>query len=310
MERDADTGVMSAQGESGPSRRESDLGKALRRWRERVPPTAVGLPAGRSRRTSGLRREELALLAGISAEYVIRLEQGRATSPSAQVLGALGRALRLSHAERAHLFALAGQPEPTDGRLPGRLTPGAQRLLDQMPGTPVGVYDAAWTLIACNRLHAALTGDPSPLTERERNLVWQHFTGSPGPVRHTPAQQARFEAAVVFDLRSASARYPTDPVLCRLVTDLRSTSPRFAALWEAHEVSGHMLHTKTVHHPEVGPLHLDCDILTESAGDLRIVILTAPPGSDTASRLGLLDVIGIQQMTEPSQLRHSVNPPT
>ncbi|EPJ42764.1 hypothetical protein STAFG_0172 [Streptomyces afghaniensis 772] len=71
-----------------------------------------------------------------------------------------------------------------------------------------------------------------------------------------------------------------------------------------------MLHTKTVHHPEVGPLHLDCDILTESAGDLRIVILTAPPGSDTASRLGLLDVIGIQQMTEPSQLRHSVNPPT
>ncbi len=310
MERDADTGAMSAQGDSGSSRRGGDLGTALRRWRDRVPPGAVGLPTGRSRRAPGLRREELALLAGISAEYVIRLEQGRATSPSAQVLGALARALRLSEAERAHLFALAGQPEPTDSRLPNRLTPGVQRLLDQMPGTPVGVYDAAWTLIAFNRLHAALLGDPSPLTDRDRNLVWQHFTGPPGPVRHTPAQQARFETAVVFDLRSASTRYPTDPVLRRLVTDLRGTSPRFATLWEAHEVSGHMLHTKTIHHPEVGPLHLDCDILTEPGGDLRIVILTAPPGSDTAGRLEVLDVIGTQQMTERSRSWHGVIPPT
>ncbi|GCD46002.1 helix-turn-helix transcriptional regulator [Streptomyces paromomycinus] len=301
---------MSAQGDSGPSRRDGDLGKTLRRWRDRIPPATVGLQAGRTRRTPGLRREELALLAGISAEYVIRLEQGRATSPSAQVLGALGRALRLSEAERAHLFALAGQPEPVDGRLPHRVTPGVQRLLDQMPSTPVGVYDAAWTLVAFNRLHAALLGDPSSLPQRDRNLVRQHFTGVPGPVRHTPDQQSRFETAVVFDLRSASTRYPTDPVLRRLVTDLRGTSPRFAALWEAHEVSGHMLHTKTVHHPEVGPVHLDCDILTEPGGDLRIVILTAPPGSDSASRLGLLDVIGTQQMTEPPHPRHSVTPST
>ncbi|MEF3119267.1 helix-turn-helix transcriptional regulator [Streptomyces chrestomyceticus] len=247
---------MSAQGDSGPSRRDGDLGKTLRRWRDRTPPATVGLQAGRTRRTPGLRREELALLAGISAEYVIRLEQGRATSPSAQVLGAPGRALRLSEAERAHLFALAGQPEPVDGRLPHRLTPGVQRLLDQMPSTPVGVYDAAWTLVAFNRLHAALLGDPSSLPQRDRNLVRQHFTGVPSPVCHTPDQQSRFETAVVFDLRSASTRYPTDPVLRRLVTDLRSMSPRFAALWEAHEVSGHMLHAKTVHHPEVGPLTL------------------------------------------------------
>ncbi|MEU6919328.1 helix-turn-helix transcriptional regulator [Streptomyces olindensis] len=301
---------MSAQDDSGPSRRSSDLGKALRRWRERVPPAAVGLPTRRNRRAPGLRREELALLAGISAEYVIRLEQGRATSPSAQVLGALARALRLADAERAHLFALARQPEPTDSRLPHRLTPGVQRLLDQMPGTPVGVYDAAWTLIAFNRLHAALLGDPSPPADRDRNLIWQHFTGPPGPVRHTPAQQARFETAVVFDLRSTSTRYPTDPALRRLVTDLRHTSPRFAALWEAHEVSGHTLHTKTIHHPEAGPLNLDCDILTEPGDSLRIVILTAPPGSDTASRLAVLDVIGTQQMTEPPHPRHGITPPT
>ncbi|MGW5974741.1 helix-turn-helix domain-containing protein [Streptomyces sp. NPDC055186] len=290
---------MSTQGAGRHPRRGSELGNALRRWRARVPPSAVGLPAGRTRRTPGLRREELALLAGISAEYVVRLEQGRATSPSAQVLGALARALRLSQAECSHLFALAGQPKPAAGRLRGRLTPGVQRLLDQMPGTPVGVYDAAWTLLAWNRLHAALMGDPSALASRERNLVWQHFTGPPGRVRHTPEQQARFENAVVFDLRAAHTRHPADAALHRLVTDLRSTSPRFAALWDTHEVSSHTLHTKTVHHPEVGPLDLDCDILTDPGGDLRIVILTAAPGSDTAGRLDLLDVIGTQQMTEP-----------
>ncbi|GAA2391161.1 helix-turn-helix transcriptional regulator [Streptomyces glaucosporus] len=291
---------MGTQGAGGhPRRRGSELGDALRRWRERVPPAAVGLPAGRTRRTPGLRREELALLAGISAEYVVRLEQGRATSPSAQVLGALARALRLSGAERSLLFALAGQPEPADGRLRSRLTPGVRRLLDQMPGTPVGVYDAAWTLLAWNRLHAALTGDPSALPVRERNVVWQHFTGPPGRVRHTFEQQARFETAVVSDLRAARARHPADAALRGLVADLRRTSPRFAALWDAHEVSGHTRHTKTVHHPEVGPLDLDCDILTDPEGDLRVVILTAAPGSDAAGRLDLLHVIGTQRMTEP-----------
>ncbi|MGK5498182.1 helix-turn-helix domain-containing protein [Streptomyces sp. URMC 125] len=290
---------MSTRSVSGHPRRGSELGDALRRWRDRVSPASVGLPAGRGRRTPGLRREELALLAGTSAEYVIRLEQGRAGSPSAHVLGALARALRLSEAERSHLFALAGQPEPADGRLRGRLTPGVQRLLDQMPGTPVGVYDTAWTLLAWNRLHAALTGDPSALTRRERNLAWQHFTRPPGRMRHTPEQQARFELAVVSDLRAARVRHPADAVLRSLVADLRSTSPRFAALWDTHEVSGHALYTKTVHHPEVGPLDLDCDILTDPADSLRIVILTAAPGSDSAGRLDLLRVIGTRRTAEP-----------
>ncbi|KUL43672.1 MULTISPECIES: helix-turn-helix domain-containing protein [Streptomyces violaceusniger group] len=292
---------MSAHGTGSghPPQSNSDLGDALRRWRDRVPPADVGLPTGRNRRAPGLRREELALLAGISAEYIVRLEQGRATSPSAQVLGALARALRLSEAERRHLFALAGQPEPPEGHLRIRLTPGVQRLVDQLPGTPVGVYDAAWTLLAWNRLYAALLGDPSPLAHRERNLVRQHFTAPPGRVRHTAGQQARFEAAVVSDLRATRVRYPKDAALRSLVADLRSASPRFAALWDGHEVGAHALHTKTVHHPDVGPLDLDCDILTEPGCDLRIVILTAPPGSDAASRLQLLDVIGIQTSSTP-----------
>ncbi|WP_059013566.1 helix-turn-helix domain-containing protein [Streptomyces specialis] len=295
---------MSARGGRQPRRHGGDLGEALRRWRDRVPPGAVGLPDGRARRTPGLRREELALLAGISPEYVTRLEQGRATSPSVQVLGALARALRLSEAERSHLFLLAGQPEPANGRRWGRITPGVRRLLDQMAGTPVGVYDAAWTPLAWNPLYATVTGDPSALAGRHRNLVWRHFVGPPGRVAHTARQRTRFETAVVSDLRAARARYPAEPALHRLVADLRDASPRFAALWDTHEVSGHAPHTKTIHHPDAGALDLDCDILTESGGDLRVVILTAAPGGAAAGKLHLLDLLATRQTPAPHPGTH------
>ncbi|MES4901652.1 MULTISPECIES: helix-turn-helix transcriptional regulator [unclassified Streptomyces] len=276
-----------------------DLAGALRRWRDRLDPATVGLPAGRVRRAPGLRRQELAQLAGMSVDYVIRLEQGRATSPSPQILTALARALRLSEPERRHLFLLAGRPAPTTDRIPSHLTPGVQRMLDQMRATPVGVYDAAWTLIAWNQLYAALHGDPSGHSERERNVLWRHFTGRPDRVTHTPEQQARFEAATVADLRSATARHPADRSLRTLVADLRRASDRFARLWDSHAVGTHTMDTKTVHHPDVGPLVLDCDVLNAPGSDLHVVIHTAAPGTDAADKLSLLAVIGTQTMAEP-----------
>lgn len=275
----------------------SDLGGALRRWRDRLDPALVGLPAGRTRRAAGLRREELALLAGVSVDYVVRLEQGRATSPSVQVLTALARALRLSDQERGHLFVLAGQVPPA-GQLSAHVTPSVQRLLDQLEGTPVGVYDAAWTLIAWNRLHAALIGDPSGLSDRERNVLWRHFRGLPNRVRHLPGQDAAFESAMVADLRVTSGRFPADHGLASLVADLRQASSRFAELWDTHVVGPHTTHTKTVHHPEVGALDLDCDVLTVPASDLKLVAYTAAAGSESADKLRLLTVIGTQSMTE------------
>ncbi|WP_240139331.1 helix-turn-helix domain-containing protein [Streptomyces sp. MUM 178J] len=275
-----------------------ELGRALRGWRDRTLPAAVGVPAGGVRRAAGLRREELAQLAGLSVDYIIRLEQGRATCPSTQVLSALARALRLSAAESEHLYLLAGQPPPSPRQVSAHIPPGVRRLLDQLDGAPLSVYDAAWNLILWNSLWTALLGDPSALHGRERNVAWRHFTGLPSRVSHTPGQQARFEAAVVTDLRAATARYPADAGLRSLVKDIRAVSTDFVRLWDTGAVGVHETHTKTVHHPEAGTFTLDCDVLTAPGSDLRIVAYTAAPGSDAADRLGLLHVIGTQAMAE------------
>jgi transcriptional regulator with XRE-family HTH domain len=282
----------------------AEFGRAMRRWRERITPEAVGLPAGLRRRAAGLRREELGLLAGVSVDYIVRLEQGRATAPSAQVVEALARALRLDTLERAYLFRLAGLQAPGRGTVPAHLTPGVQRLLDRLSGTPVGVFDATWTLLTANRMWAALIGDPSTAGGRDRNVVWRHFTGGHGRVRHTPEQLASFEVAIVGDLRSASARYPADATLRDLVAGLRKSSERFATLWDSGAVGCHASARKTIVHPELGELELDCDVLTVTGGDLRVVAYTAEPGSPAADRLELLGVVGIQavQVSAPDHL--------
>jgi transcriptional regulator with XRE-family HTH domain len=146
-----------------------EFGQAVRRWRDRASPDAAGLPAGGRRRAAGLRREELALLAGISVDYITRLEQGRASSPSAQVTDALARALRLSPQEREHLFRLAGLAPPGPDMVPSFVTPSVHRLLDRLAGVPVAVYDASWTLLLANPPYAALMGDPSGWRGNERN---------------------------------------------------------------------------------------------------------------------------------------------
>jgi transcriptional regulator with XRE-family HTH domain len=274
----------------------ADFGQAVRRWRDRIGPDAAGLPAGGHRRAAGLRREELALLAGISVDYVTRLEQGRATSPSGQVVEALCRALRLSGEEREHLFRLAGLVPPGHGTVTATITPSVQRLLDRLAGVPVAVFDAMWNILTCNPLWAALMGDSSALRGTDRNVIWRHFVGELGPVEQTPEQRADFETALVADLRTATARYPADPRVQRLVTGLMAASDRFTELWESGVVGAHQAARKTIHHPQVGPLLLDCDVLTVAGSDLRMVAYTAEPGTESADRLALAGVIGTQSL--------------
>jgi transcriptional regulator with XRE-family HTH domain len=274
----------------------TEFGQAVHRWRDRVSPEAAGLPAGGHRRTAGLRREELALLAGISVDYITRLEQGRASNPSAQVVEALARALRLSATERAHLFRLAGLAPPGPETVPAYITPSVQRLLDRLTGTPVGVYDASWTLLVANPPYAALMGDPSGWRGNQRNAVWRHFLGPGTRARHTPQSLRAFETALVADLRAAAGCYPADQQLRQLVAELRANNDRFAKLWDSGTVGRHEAARKTIDHPQVGPLTLDCDVLTVAGSDLRIMIYTAEPGTEDADRLALLTVLGTQAL--------------
>ena len=279
---------------------EWEFGRAVRRWRERVAPETVGLTAGGRRRAVGLRREELAALAGVSVDYLTRLEQGRATSPSAQVVEALARGLRLADGERELLFRLAGFAAPRPGLVPTRITASVQRLLDRFAGIPLVVYDAAWNLLVANAPYDALMGDTSALRGNDRNGVRRNVVGPGSRARQTPQEHDEQVAHLVADLRMTAARYPADAGVRRLVADLRAASPRFVELWETGsdplpvEPSRH----KVVDHPAVGPITLDCDTLVVAGDDLRIMVYTAEPGSPDAERLALAIVLGTQALVE------------
>jgi transcriptional regulator with XRE-family HTH domain len=272
------------------------IGSYIRAWRQRLQPADAGLPAGLSRRTRGLRREELAGLAGISVDYLIRIEQGRATSPSTQVLAALSRALRLTTEERDHLYTVAGQALPRRSAITTHVPPSVQRLVDRLADLPVAVYDPAWTIITWNAAWAALMGDPSPFSARDRNLIWRTFTGTSTRVRKSEAEVDEFETSAIADLRRAVGTYPDDAVLRQLVDDLLQASPRFAKIWAERVVSTTGSNSKTIIHPEVGAITLDCDVLTVAGSDLRLVVYTAEPSSPDADRLRLVQVIGLQEL--------------
>lgn len=272
----------------------------VRRWRDRVAPDMVGIPVGRRRRATGLRREELAGLAGISADYLTRLEQGRARAPSAQVVESLATALRLSDTERDLLYRLAGHVAPGLGVVPTRITASVQRLLDRLTHTPVAVFDATWTLLVANAPYDALMGDTSTWRGLHRNAVWRNLVG-PGPgAVHTPADRAVLAAQQVSDLRLTATRYPADRTLSRLVGELAAQSPRFRELWESgglnppHATSKR----KIIDHPAVGRIALDCDVLLVATDDVRIMMYTAEPGTEDAERLELAIVLGTQTFVE------------
>jgi transcriptional regulator with XRE-family HTH domain len=274
-----------------------ELATCLRSWRDRLRPADVGLPAGSLRRAPGLRREEVAQLAGLSVDYLARLEQGRASNPSPSVLAPLARALRLTDDETAHLYRVAGQAEPRAGEMRRHLTPGVQRVLDRLADVPVVVLDAAWQIVAANAMARALIGDVSDAPPRQRNILWRHFTGMPSRFVRSPGDDEALEAEAVADLHDALGRFPEDEPLRALVDDLRAISPRFDELWARRPVGRRAAARKTIVHPEVGELTLDCDMLTTQGSDLRLVVYTAPPGSSEASALALLGAVGLQSFT-------------
>jgi transcriptional regulator with XRE-family HTH domain len=277
-----------------------EFGRTVRRWRDRVQPTAVGVPVGGRRRAAGLRREELAGLAGISVDYLTRLEQGRATSPSVQVVEALARALRVSDAERDLIFRLAGHATPGHDVVSSRITPSVQRLLDRLANTPVAVFDATWTLIVANAPYDALMGQTTSWRGIERNSVWRHLVGPGSRAVQTREEQTELETRLVADLRLTAARYPADQRLKQLIRDLVAQSPRFVKLWESGALEPHqdVGRHKVIDHPDVGHITVDCDTLIVAADDLRIMIYTAEPDTEDGDRLALAIVLGTQSLVD------------
>ncbi|WP_030773635.1 MULTISPECIES: helix-turn-helix transcriptional regulator [unclassified Streptomyces] len=268
-----------------------ELADFLRRSRDRVRPSDVGLAAGPRRRTAGLRREEVAQLAGMSADYYMRMEQARGPQPSPQILSSLARALRLSDDERDHLHLLAGHRPPA-GRVGGdQVGAGLLHLLDQLPGTAAQVLGDLGDVLAQNDLARSLLGGVCTVSEHGRNVIWRWFADPAAREAYPPEEHDHYSRLHVADLRAAVARRGAgDPVAARLVDRLRGVE-EFAVLWDLHEVAVRRRSRMRVVHPVVGPVDLDCQVLLAQEEDQRLVLFTPPPGSDTADRLALLRLV-------------------
>jgi transcriptional regulator with XRE-family HTH domain len=275
----------------------AELAAFLRSRRARLRPGDAGLPTAARRRTPGLRREEVALLAGVSVDYYTRLEQARGPRPSRQVLAALARALRLTGDERDHLFRLAGQPAPEPQAHSDHVRPGVLHLLDRLADSAVVVVNDLGDVLAWTPLAQAVFADFSGVPAGQRNLYLLFFTGREEQHRLLPEDRERAAQANVADLRATSARRPGDPAVQRLVEQLRRASPLFERLWTTHDVAVRRADRKRILHPEVGLLELDCEVLLTPEHDQRLILHTASPGTETAEKLELLRVIGLQRLT-------------
>ncbi|MEV5827253.1 helix-turn-helix transcriptional regulator [Spirillospora sp. NPDC052242] len=269
-----------------------ELADFLRRSRERLRPQEVGLPAGPRRRTPGLRREEVAQLAGMSADYYMRLEQARSPQPSGQLLGALARALRLTADERDHLYVLAGHRPPAGPFAGAHVRPGLLHLLDRLGDTPAQIIGDLGDLLAHNAAAEALFGCVCTVEGDGRNIVWRWFTDPSVRAAYPEDDHERIARAHVADLRAAVARRGHDAASAALVERLHGTGGAFTRLWELHEVAVRRTGRMRVLHPEIGTVEFDAEVLVTPAEDQRLVVYAPPPGSRSVEALELLRVIG------------------
>ncbi|MBT0771239.1 helix-turn-helix domain-containing protein [Kineosporia sp. J2-2] len=270
------------------------LADFLRRRREAIRPGEVGLADGPRRRTAGLRREEVAQLAGMSVDYIVRLEQGRSSQPSTQLLASLARALRLTDDETSHLFHLAGhQPPPSEG-VAQLARAGLVRLLHLLEGASGMVISDLGQVLAQNRTSLLLSGNHMDLAGDRRYLLWRWFTEPGNRGTHPRENQEHHSRQLVADLRATFGRRPGDPEVTGLVQRLAARSSDFRRLWDEHEVAVRRADRKTLLHPRVGPLLMDCETLVTP--DLRQQLLVLTPADDESrERMDLLRVLGVEE---------------
>ncbi|MDG4764780.1 helix-turn-helix transcriptional regulator [Solwaraspora sp. WMMD406] len=270
------------------------LADFLRRRRAALRPADVGLVSGQRRRTPGLRREEVAALTGMSVDYYVRLEQRRGPQPSEQMLAALARTLRLTADERDHLYRLVGHNAPRRTPEDGHVAPTLLRVLDRMADTPALILSSLSEVLVANRLAVSIFGDPASRTGLARSDVYRWFTDPAARSVYPSEDHDRQGRSLVASLRVAYGAAGPGSRAGELVRALSAASGEFRALWERHEVARRFADHKTLVHPEVGDIEVDCQALfTEDQGQ-ALLVLTPRPGSEAEEKIRLLAVLGHQ----------------
>jgi transcriptional regulator with XRE-family HTH domain len=268
------------------------LADFLRTRREALQPEDVGLPRGPRRRTGGLRREEVAALCGMSADYYSRLEQQRGPNPSEPMLAAIARGLRLSLAERDHLFQLAGHGTPVRARRGDHISPGMMRILDRLDDTPAQVMTLLGETLRQTRLAEALLGSETAYTGLARSMVYRWFT-DPNARQIYPVEDHPMHGRIfTSQLRDTYTHEGRESRAATIVTALLAASPEFAKLWAAHDVGVAHTDVKRIRNAQVGTLELHCQTLLDLDQSQVLLVFTAVPGSASYEKLQLLSVVG------------------
>lgn len=270
----------------------AELAEFLRTRREALQPEDVGLPRGRRRRTGGLRREEVAALCGMSADYYSRIEQRRGPNPSEQMLAAIARGLHLSLEERDHLFRLAGHATPRRVFRGDHINPGMMRIFDRLEDTPAQVMSHLGETLRQTRLAVALMGDESVHTGMARSTHYRWFTDPASRLIYPEEDHPTHDRLFTASLRDAYTRGGRGSRAAALVDALLAASPEFAGLWHEHPVLGPFCGTKRILHPRLGLLELHCQTLVDPDQSQLLLVFTAVPGSESHEKLQLLPAAG------------------
>jgi len=272
------------------------LGQFLRSRREALQPEDVGLPSRTRRRTSGLRREDVAELAGMSVDYYARLERAAGPQPSEQMVVALARGLRLSLDERDHLFLLAGHGAPRRELRAQHISPGLMRVFDRLADTPALIVGPLGETLAQTGPATALLGDETHYTGPARSAVYRWFTDPRARSRYLAEDHPHHSRVQVAQLHAVAAQYGPGSAAAELAGTLTGLSEEFAELWNDHQVGLRYTSEKRFLHPEVGRVDLFCQILLDPDQTHSLLVFTATPGTEDYDKLALLAVLGGQAL--------------
>ncbi|MQA04558.1 MAG: helix-turn-helix domain-containing protein [Streptosporangiales bacterium] len=272
------------------------LAEFLRRRRESLQPEDVGLPRGRRRRTSGLRREEVASLCHMSTDYYTRLERERGPQPSEQMIASIAQGLHLSLDERDHLFRLAGHTPPTRGADSEHISPGLLRILDRMHDTPAEIVTELGETLRQTPLGIALTGDLTAYSGPARSIGYRWFTDPATRQLYAHDDHPFLTRMFVSGLRGVATLRGPDSRAAHYADLLLARSEEFRRVWNDHEIGIRPNEVKHFIHPELGALELTCQTLLDPNQSHFLLVYTAVPGSASYEKLQLLSVIGAQAL--------------